>query len=148
MHQVVERQDTPETRGMIHKVRHLGKCGVEQWRRKAQAAREGSANVVSTSGEPAAKARRSFTLSICSRRRARASAKCASAAAWVPSLANRGFRQQGSEVASRLFAPPWFEGGQMPLHRRMPKRGFHNPFGVSYSGRDLAELNVFRPGET
>src|SRR5256885_5479114 len=26
-----------------------------------------------------------------------------------------------------------FEGGQMPLHRRMPKRGFHNPFGVTYS---------------
>ena len=24
-----------------------------------------------------------------------------------------------------------FEGGQMPLHRRMPKRGFHNPFGVT-----------------
>src|SRR4051812_36741050 len=23
-----------------------------------------------------------------------------------------------------------FEGGQMPLHRRMPKRGFHNPFGT------------------
>src|SRR5579864_4200586 len=26
-----------------------------------------------------------------------------------------------------------FEGGQMPLHRRMPKRGFHNPFSVEYS---------------
>src|SRR5260370_805261 len=26
-----------------------------------------------------------------------------------------------------------FEGGQMPLHRRMPKRGFHNPFAVTYS---------------
>src|ERR1700719_3087599 len=26
-----------------------------------------------------------------------------------------------------------FEGGQMPLHRRMPERGFHNPFGVEYS---------------
>ena len=25
-----------------------------------------------------------------------------------------------------------FEGGQMPLHRRMPKRGFHNPFSVEY----------------
>ncbi|HEY7789395.1 MAG TPA: 50S ribosomal protein L15 [Vicinamibacterales bacterium] len=26
-----------------------------------------------------------------------------------------------------------FEGGQMPLHRRVPKRGFHNPFRVEYS---------------
>jgi large subunit ribosomal protein L15 len=41
-----------------------------------------------------------------------------------------------------------FEGGQMPLHRRVPKRGFHNPFGVSYSVVNLAELNVFTAGET
>src|SRR5216110_868000 len=41
-----------------------------------------------------------------------------------------------------------FEGGQMPLHRRMPKRGFHNPFGVTYSIVNLAELNVFPAGET
>jgi len=41
-----------------------------------------------------------------------------------------------------------FEGGQMPLHRRMPKRGFHNPFGVTYSVLNLEELNVFPAGET
>jgi large subunit ribosomal protein L15 len=41
-----------------------------------------------------------------------------------------------------------FEGGQMPLHRRMPKRGFHNPFSVSYSVVNLEELNVFPAGET
>ncbi len=41
-----------------------------------------------------------------------------------------------------------FEGGQMPLHRRMPKRGFHNPFGVAYSVVNLEELNVFPAGET
>jgi large subunit ribosomal protein L15 len=41
-----------------------------------------------------------------------------------------------------------FEGGQMPLHRRMPKRGFHNPFGVSYSVVNVAELNVFPAGGT
>jgi large subunit ribosomal protein L15 len=40
-----------------------------------------------------------------------------------------------------------FEGGQMPLHRRMPKRGFHNPFGVTYSVVNLEELNVFPEGE-
>jgi large subunit ribosomal protein L15 len=41
-----------------------------------------------------------------------------------------------------------FEGGQNPLHRRMPKRGFHNLFGVSYSVLNLADLNVFPAGET
>jgi large subunit ribosomal protein L15 len=41
-----------------------------------------------------------------------------------------------------------FEGGQMPLHRRIPKRGFHNLFGVEYSVINLDELNVFPAGET
>src|SRR5262252_5609436 len=41
-----------------------------------------------------------------------------------------------------------FEGGQMPLHRRLPKRGFHNPFGEAYSVLNLEELNVFPAGET
>lgn len=41
-----------------------------------------------------------------------------------------------------------FEGGQMPLHRRLPKRGFHNPFGVKFSVINLEELNVFPAGET
>lgn len=41
-----------------------------------------------------------------------------------------------------------FEGGQMPLHRRIPKRGFHNPFGVEYCVINLEELNVFPAGET
>jgi large subunit ribosomal protein L15 len=41
-----------------------------------------------------------------------------------------------------------FEGGQMPLHRRSPKRGFHNPFRLSYSVVNLEELNVFPAGET
>ena len=33
-----------------------------------------------------------------------------------------------------------FEGGQMPLHRRMPKRGFHNPFRVEYAVVNLDDL--------
>ena len=36
----------------------------------------------------------------------------------------------------------------MPLHRRLPKRGFHNPFGTSVSVINVAELNVFPAGET
>ena len=41
-----------------------------------------------------------------------------------------------------------FEGGQMPLHRRIPKRGFHNPFTVEFSVINLEELNAFPAGET
>src|SRR5437660_10853844 len=35
---------------------------------------------------------------------------------------------------------PHFEGGQMPLTRRIPKRGFHNPFRVEAQVVDLGEL--------
>ena len=41
-----------------------------------------------------------------------------------------------------------FEGGQMPLHRRIPKRGFNNPFGSSFAVINLEELNVFPAGQT
>ena len=41
-----------------------------------------------------------------------------------------------------------FEGGQMPLHRRIPKRGFHNPFGTDYAIVNVESLNDFPAGET
>jgi large subunit ribosomal protein L15 len=40
-----------------------------------------------------------------------------------------------------------FEGGQMPLHRRIPKRGFHNPFGRELAIINVASLNAFSKGE-
>jgi large subunit ribosomal protein L15 len=40
-----------------------------------------------------------------------------------------------------------FEGGQMPLHRRIPKRGFHNPFGTDLAIINVASLNAFSKGE-
>jgi len=43
----------------------------------------------------------------------------------------RGHKGQGSRAGSR--SRPGFEGGQMPLHRRLPKRGFHNPFRKRYA---------------
>ncbi len=55
----------------------------------------------------------------------------------------RGHKGQGSRSGSSLMRG--FEGGQMPLHRRLPKRGFTNIFRVEYTvvGLDrLAELNV------
>ncbi len=41
-----------------------------------------------------------------------------------------------------------FEGGQMPLHRRIPKRGFHNPFNRDYAVVNVERLNAFSAGET
>src|SRR5256884_8170253 len=41
-----------------------------------------------------------------------------------------------------------FEGGQMPLHRRVPKRGFHKPLRGPHSIGKLGELNVFSAGGT
>ncbi len=37
---------------------------------------------------------------------------------------------------------PWFEGGQMPLYRRIPSKGFHNPFKKEYNVINVKSLNV------
>src|SRR5664280_3349812 len=49
----------------------------------------------------------------------------------------RGHKGQGSRSGSSLMRG--FEGGQMPLHRRLPKRGFNNIFRL-----DCAEINLDR----
>lgn len=41
-----------------------------------------------------------------------------------------------------------FEGGQMPIYRRMPKRGFNNPFKVQYTLVNVASLESFDDGAT
>jgi large subunit ribosomal protein L15 len=41
-----------------------------------------------------------------------------------------------------------FEGGQMPLHRRLPKRGFTSPFPKTFSVVNVESLNAFGAGET
>mgnify|MGYP006187731839 CR=1 FL=1 len=45
--------------------------------------------------------------------------------------AGRGHK--GAQSRSGWSKKRGFEGGQMPLHRRLPKRGFHNPFRVEYA---------------
>ena len=50
----------------------------------------------------------------------------------------RGHKGQGSRSGSRLMRG--FEGGQMPLHRRLPKRGFTNIFRVEYAVVNLERL--------
>ena len=39
-----------------------------------------------------------------------------------------------------------FEGGQMPLYRRLPKRGFNNIFGTEYTIVNVEQLNKFEAG--
>ena len=41
---------------------------------------------------------------------------------------------------------PGFEGGQMPLARRLPKRGFHNIFGTENAVVNVSDLNKFEDG--
>ena len=50
----------------------------------------------------------------------------------------RGHKGQGSRSGSRLLRG--FEGGQMPLHRRLPKRGFTNIFRTEYTVINLERL--------
>lgn len=42
---------------------------------------------------------------------------------------------------------PGFEGGQMPLYRRVPKRGFTNIFKKDYSIINVGQLNMFENGD-
>jgi large subunit ribosomal protein L15 len=41
-----------------------------------------------------------------------------------------------------------FEGGQMPLHRRLPKRGFSSPFPTTFAVVNVESLNAFAAGDT
>jgi large subunit ribosomal protein L15 len=59
--------------------------------------------------------------------------------------ASRG--SKGAKSRSGFRFKRGFEGGQMPLHRRVPKRGFHNPFRVEYAVVNLDTLTqVFEAG--
>ena len=54
--------------------------------------------------------------------------------------AGRGHK--GAKSRSGFKFKRGFEGGQMPLHRRVPKRGFHNPFRVEYAVVNLDLLGL------
>ncbi|UCG52240.1 MAG: 50S ribosomal protein L15 [Candidatus Latescibacterota bacterium] len=55
--------------------------------------------------------------------------------------AGKGHKGQRSRSGSRI--PAWFEGGQMPLQRRLPKRGFHNQFRTIFQIVNVKDLNRF-----
>ena len=59
--------------------------------------------------------------------------------------ATRGSKGQRSRAGMRMR--PGFEGGQMPLHRRLPKRGFTNIFRKVYAVVNLKDLEDFKPEE-
>jgi large subunit ribosomal protein L15 len=56
----------------------------------------------------------------------------------------RGYKGQLSRAGASMR--PGFEGGQMPLHRRLPKRGFSNLFRKEYLAINLEKLAVFEAG--
>ncbi|SHJ95801.1 large subunit ribosomal protein L15 [Geosporobacter subterraneus DSM 17957] len=58
--------------------------------------------------------------------------------------AGRG--EKGQKARSGGGVRPGFEGGQMPIYRRLPKRGFNNPFKKEWTIVNLDELNKFENG--
>jgi len=54
-----------------------------------------------------------------------------------------GKGHKGQKARSGAKIPPWFEGGQMPLIRRIPKRGFKNIFRKEYAVVNVRDLNRF-----
>ncbi len=58
--------------------------------------------------------------------------------------AGRGMKGQKARKSGGVRAG--FEGGQMPIYRRQPKRGFHNPFAKVFAEVRLIHLNRFEDG--
>ena len=67
-------------------------------------------------------------------------------ASGVGKTAGRG--QDGQKSRSGYSSRPGFEGGQMPLIRRIPKRGFTNIFAKHYAIVNVEDLNDFADGST
>lgn len=60
--------------------------------------------------------------------------------------ATRG--EKGQKKRSGVTIPAWFQGGQSPLYRKLPKRGFNNTrFETKYAVINLSDLNRFEDGD-
>lgn len=56
--------------------------------------------------------------------------------------------ENGQKSRSGASIKPWFEGGQSPLYRRIPKRGFNNArFRIEFATINLSDLNRFNDGD-
>ena len=58
--------------------------------------------------------------------------------------AGRGHKGQNARSGGGVR--PGFEGGQMPIYRRLPKRGFNNIFAKKYTEINVSDLNKFEDG--
>ena len=57
-----------------------------------------------------------------------------------------GKGHKGQNARSGGGVRPGFEGGQIPLYRKLPKRGFNNKFATNYAIVNVSALNVFEDG--
>ena len=57
-----------------------------------------------------------------------------------------GKGHKGQNARSGGGVRPGFEGGQLPLYRKLPKRGFKNRFATNYVTVNVSDLNVFENG--
>jgi large subunit ribosomal protein L15 len=57
-----------------------------------------------------------------------------------------GKGHKGAKARSGGGKRPGFEGGQMPLYRRVPKSGFHNKFRIEYATVNVGQLEIFEDG--
>ena len=59
-----------------------------------------------------------------------------------------GKGHKGQNARSGGGVRPGFEGGQLPLYRKLPKRGFHNRFAKEYSVVNVEALNRYQDADT
>jgi large subunit ribosomal protein L15 len=59
-----------------------------------------------------------------------------------------GKGHKGQRSRSGGGVSPGFEGGQMPLQRRLPKKGFHNPFKIHYNVLNIKDLSILDSSAT
>ena len=59
-----------------------------------------------------------------------------------------GKGHKGQNARSGGGVRPGFEGGQLPLYRKLPKRGFNNKFAKEYAIVNVSDLNKFENGAT
>jgi large subunit ribosomal protein L15 len=68
------------------------------------------------------------------------------AATGLGGTAGKGHKGKKARAGGKI--PAWFEGGQMPLQRRLPKRGFKNPDRVAYQVVQVGRLGQAPAGTT
>ena len=118
-------EDTPSIRGMIFKVKHLVSV--------VEIADEGGFTMKLNELKPAEGS------TTAARRLGRGTGS------GLGKTSGKGHK--GAKARSGGGKRPGFEGGQMPLYRRVPKRGFTNIFGTDYACVNVERLEIFNDGD-